>query len=300
MTFWGFILLFVFAVSAYAEEFELEIGKPVTGSVTDEGQTYVLQLKQPELVSIYFSGQLTNIQLRIEKADGRKIMNRYISYETPAQTLEWSEIVNFEAGTYYIHVMKASSVGEYQLSVSRVAKDLEPGAYYYESVLQLVSEGIMKGFSDGTFRPNQTLTRDQAILLLKRALNLEVPADYQKIAQQFSDIGKNHEHAKEVAAVYQAGIFTGKNGKMGIYDELTREQMASVMVRAYSLKDDPSGHGLAGVTDAGLISPVHVKDVEIFYESGLTEGFGDSTFNPKGNVTRGQFAVFLDRAEKRK
>lgn len=83
---------------------------------------------------------------------------------------------------------------------------------------------------------------------------------------------------------------------MGIKDNLSREQMASVIVRAFKFKDDSYKNGLSGVTDLNSISASHKKNVEIFYELGITSGKADGSFAPKESVKRGQFATFLDRA----
>ena len=63
-----------------------------------------------------------------------------------------------------------------------------------------------------------------AILILARTLNLEAPENYEAIASRFSDVGKNHKYAKEIAAVVENGIFLGNGEKMGINGQLTENR----------------------------------------------------------------------------
>ena len=51
-------------------------------------------------------------------------------------------------------------------------KDVSPKYTFYNEVLYLSSEEIISGFSDGTFKPNETVTRAQAAIMIGRALDL--------------------------------------------------------------------------------------------------------------------------------
>lgn len=55
--------------------------------------------------------------------------------------------------------------------------DVNPGDWYYDAVTVLGNSGIIKGYPDGTFKPNETITLAELAVLAVRATNLENPKD---------------------------------------------------------------------------------------------------------------------------
>ncbi|WP_214481726.1 S-layer homology domain-containing protein [Bacillus sp. SM2101] len=159
-------------------------------------------------------------------------------------------------------------------------------------ITELANEGIINGFTDGTFGPNVELTRGQASKLFQRALNLEVPEDL----TSFNDVedSTDLELKKAAAAVKAAGIFKGSNGIFGANDTLTRAQMASVIVRAFGLEVNDEIE--ITLTDIENIDDSHRANVAILFQNGVTTGKGDGTYDGNGNVPRANFAAFLYRA----
>src|SRR5699024_5408460 len=108
------------------------------------------------------------------------------------------------------------------------------------------------------------------------------------------DVNENSEYAEEIAAVTAAGIFgqfeEGKKGQINAWSHINREQMASVLVRAYDLGDI-----VADKVDVKLdnVSPTHADNIQILANLDITKALED--FLPFNDVTRGQFASFLHR-----
>lgn len=281
----------------------IALNQKLTGLISwgDDKDTYKFTLLNPTKVSLNIASYINNqVSVWLEDEKGNEIFAKWISDGTKENPSKKEEIFELNKGTYYIHVDKIlECTGKYDLSITNVVdlKDVVRGTFYYEPVVSLVSSGVISGFPDGTFRPDTPLTRMHAILLLKRALNLEVPSNYQEIADSLKDVGRNHIYAKEIAAVYQRGIFKGNNNRMGLNDDLTREQMASVIVRAYKLTDNPEINSLGNVLDKDQISPVHQQNVEILYDLNITTGKGNGKYMPKESINRGQFVTFLYRAQ---
>ncbi|MCA1040315.1 5'-nucleotidase C-terminal domain-containing protein [Bacillus infantis] len=167
--------------------------------------------------------------------------------------------------------------------------DVKESHWAAKEIQALVSAGIIKGYEDGTFKPGQAIIRGQAAHLLAEALELPVPANL----EVFSDVSKDSFYAKSIAAAKEAGIFEGAYGKFGLKDELTREQMASVLVRAFDLKDNNTE---VSFTDWDKIKEVHQEDVKILAQHGITIGMKDGSFDPASPVNRASFAAFLYRA----
>lgn len=81
-------------------------------------------------------------------------------------------------------------------------------------------------------------------------------------------------------------------------DPLTREQMASVLVRAFDLKEDPAKNSLSKVKDANQILPGHRQDVKVLYDLSITSGKDNGKYAPKDSITRVEFVTFLDRIKR--
>ncbi|PIC64491.1 S-layer protein [Sporosarcina sp. P13] len=159
-----------------------------------------------------------------------------------------------------------------------------------DEVTRLVDEGIINGYQDLQFRPGVSIVRGQAANLLTVALDLP-DAPYQPI---FKDVSSKSSNLRGAMATYQAGIFGGKpDGTFGTSDNLTREQMASVLVKAFKLKD--TGEEVR-FTDDNKISESHKYGVKVLMQHKITTGKEDGSFAPKDPVTRGSFVVFLHRA----
>lgn len=169
--------------------------------------------------------------------------------------------------------------------------DYHQGNFGFEEVSYLVERGVIQGYQDGSFKPHREVNRIETAIMFQRALGLEAPAHQ----ASFKDIAPGSNFAAVAAAVKEADIFKGNsNGTFGPGDSLTREQMASVLVRAFGLQE-LSGKNVP-LNDLHRVSSAHIKDVKILYQHGITKGKNDGSFDPKGTVSRAEFSVFMYRA----
>ncbi len=116
--------------------------------------------------------------------------------------------------------------------------DLETGAYYYDAILWATEQGIVYGNTDGTFRPEEAITREQMVAILYRYAGAE-KVEENKL-EGFQDADKVSSYAVEAMnwAVAE-GVVSGVEIKDGavILDATgtaTRAQFASVMHRYLS------------------------------------------------------------------
>ena len=56
-------------------------------------------------------------------------------------------------------------------------KDVKQGEWYYEHIAGAVKAGYIKGFTDGTMRPAQNITKQEAAVIIARILEVEKDAD---------------------------------------------------------------------------------------------------------------------------
>ncbi|MEK4228392.1 S-layer homology domain-containing protein [Solibacillus sp. FSL H8-0538] len=177
-----------------------------------------------------------------------------------------------------------------QLNVAQKLADIPNDFWAKNEVMQLVEMEVINGYPDGEFRPSLAINRGQAANLFKGALKLP-EATYQA---KFSDVSSKSGFIQGVFSTYAAGIFSGKpDGRFGVADALTREQMATTLVRAFKLQD--TGEQLT-FKDWDTISVSHRENVKILAQHGITTGRADGTFDPKATVNRVTFSVMLHRA----
>lgn len=161
-----------------------------------------------------------------------------------------------------------------------------------EEIKFLTDRGIINGYSDGTFRPQQTLTRAQAVLMIIREKGI---TDFSNIPDPgFRDVPKKHSAYNQIAAAVNLGIISGFNHKtykeFRPGEQLTRAQMAKIMSEAYSLKSDKSADFL-DVTK-GHWSEKYIDG--LFYNN-ITKGYSGHLFKPNEPIQRQHFSLFMAR-----
>ncbi|WP_339175216.1 S-layer homology domain-containing protein [Solibacillus sp. FSL R5-0691] len=167
----------------------------------------------------------------------------------------------------------------------------------------LAEAGIIGGYPDGTFKPNQELTRGQVVKMLGKwveAQGFEIPADYATKAR-FTDLAadaKDQELVKYAALVFDTGVFAGSNGALNAGGKITRENMALVLDRAFKAINDTTLVEVAAeieditVADLNTAKSEAREAIQALRNLGIS---GVENFMPKNSVTRAQFATFLNK-----
>lgn len=170
----------------------------------------------------------------------------------------------------------------------------------------LAEAGIIGGYPDGTFKPNQELTRGQVVKMLGKwveAQGFEIPADYATKAR-FTDLAadaKDQELVKYAALVFDTGVFAGSNGALNAGGKITRENMALVLDRAFKAINDTTLVEVAAeiedvkVADLATAKAEAREAIQALRNLGIS---GVENFMPKDSVTRAQFATFLNKTIK--
>jgi len=169
-------------------------------------------------------------------------------------------------------------------------KDVTSDKYYYSSVQKCADKGYVRGYEDGTFRPNGNITRAEFAAIMNTVLGLKDPA-----ANQFSDVKSGKWYTSAVLNCVKAGIISGYgNGKFGINDPVTREQAAVILAQAFEIAPVS---GNTTFTDNSSISSWAKGSVKGMYYAGKVTGMttekSEHYFAPKRNLTRGQICVLL-------
>ncbi|MYH44320.1 MAG: S-layer homology domain-containing protein, partial [Acidimicrobiaceae bacterium] len=179
----------------------------------------------------------------------------------------------------------------------RVFSDVHEDAWYGEAVLRLAEQEVVAGYPDGTYRPEDVITRAQMAQLLSRALG-DGPSDPPDDGVgRFSDVREDAWYGPAVRRLASLGVVQGC-GDGGSYcpdSVVTRAQMALFLHRAYDL--DAPERTSPSFDDVGADHYAY-EAVESLVEAGITAGCrtDPALYCPNGVVTRAQMAVFLSRS----
>lgn len=160
----------------------------------------------------------------------------------------------------------------------------------YPYIQKAAATGIMKGYDDGTFKPEIAVTRAQAAAILVRSLGLTTVEK-----APFTDI--HHYDAKtqeEIAAAYAFGLVKGSNGKFNPSQPVTRAQLALMINRAYELKTQQSYvvKGDMPFTDIATYNEETKRAIAMLYEFGVVTG-SNGEFSPADSTKRSHAAKIL-------
>lgn len=103
------------------------------------------------------------------------------------------------------------------------------GSWALEAIQWAVSEDIVKGYEDGSFRPNQSVNRSEMAVMIARYLGLALP----EAETEFRDQQAIPAWAeKEIAAATAAGIVNGRSGnRFAPRDSATRAEAVMMILR---------------------------------------------------------------------
>lgn len=161
------------------------------------------------------------------------------------------------------------------------------GHWAEQSIRQLAGAGAVSGYPDGTFKPNNTITRAEFTAILVKALGLV--SDNGPI---FKDTVGHWAQASITAAATQ-GIVSGYNEtNFGPDEFITREQMAVAISTAAHLS---GGEGKV-YADSGQIAGWAQDSVFAASARSIISGYPDNTFRPQANATRAEAATVIVKA----
>ena len=173
--------------------------------------------------------------------------------------------------------------------------DADRNAWYHDGVHYCVENGLMQGYGNGIFGPNDTLSRAMLVQILYNLENRPAVSG----ESVFSDVAHSAWYADAVNWAAANGIVEGfGNGQYGPEDDITREQLAAILYRYAQYKNYDVSVGedtnILSYSDAPEVSEYAVPAMQWACGAGIMEGYGD-VLDPTGNATRAQAATMLMR-----
>lgn len=170
--------------------------------------------------------------------------------------------------------------------------DVTEKDWFLDYVQYAYDEGIMSGKSATTFGPNESINRAEFATVLynyEKRPNIEY-------AKTFKDVAQGTWYSAPVLWAYNKKIVSGyPDGRYGVFDPITREQMA-LMLYKYSQMNgfDTTFKSTAINTfgDKGKVSSWAVDAMNWAVSKNIISGKG-ANLDPAGKATRGECATMM-------
>ncbi|MEK8127348.1 S-layer homology domain-containing protein [Paenibacillus filicis] len=212
------------------------------------------------------------------------------------------------SGAAYAADKPASNDSSLSSSGSLVLRfaDVDGAHWAIKHVTKLAALGIIQGYEKNEFRPDNTVSQQDVIVMAIRMMGLESEALANK-AETVLPVAVSDYAKPYVAYAFDKGLITAaeevestsSKNAWGSRDA-TREWVAKLVIRAIGKNSVASQQAASASSfkDAGSFSNWAKGYINAAVMLGIVQGFEDDTFRPSGKVTRAQMATFLSRADK--
>lgn len=185
-------------------------------------------------------------------------------------------------GPYASALIPPSAVG-----TSSLFNDVLKNYWGLNAIESLSEKGIISGYPDKTFRPEDLVSREQTLKMLCVTFGIEGTG----FANNFNDVDANEWYYPYVASAVSKGAINGiGNGVFGIGMNISREDFAVIFHR---LMGAPKASATAAFDDIANVSAYAVDAVSYMKEAGIIAGYEDNTFKPAANLTRAEAATII-------
>lgn len=167
--------------------------------------------------------------------------------------------------------------------------DVPPVMWAHNYITELACTGIVSGYTDGLFRPQNPTTRAQLVkmVVLLEQLSLERPAK-----PSFADVGTSHPFYTYVETAARHDLINGyADGTFKPDSFVSRAQVAKIVVlaRGWPVHTPTPTATLCDVPSKHWAYPY----IQVAIARGIFTGYGDGCFHPDDFATRAQLAKVL-------
>ena len=165
--------------------------------------------------------------------------------------------------------------------------DVANHTWAHSAIASLHAKGIIAGRGDGSFAPDDKVTRAEFAKMLVLALGIEAKAT--DIA--FADVASSDWFAAYALTAAANGIVLGTDGSFLPNASISRQDAAVMIYRAAAL----AGGTMPAFTDSDSIASYARDAIASLCAAGILKGMEDGSFAPVSGLTRAQAAVMLSR-----
>lgn len=162
----------------------------------------------------------------------------------------------------------------------------------YPTVAYLANLGIIRGYDDGSFKPDNPITRAEFIAMVNRGFGFD-----QEAPMPYSDVAAGAWYYQEIALAAAAGYLPDwPDGRMAPDSQLTREDAAFIMAKVLALGDQDANRII--FSDADSVTGSRQGAAAQMVQTGLMQVYPDQTFRPGETLSRAEAAVLVRKGLK--
>ncbi len=112
--------------------------------------------------------------------------------------------------------------------------DVSPNSWYYFCIIKSKALGVVQGFGDGYFRPDENITRAQAVAILLRQSGMKLD---EQASKPLKDVPEGAWYKEEVYTAYNLGLISDKDGNVYPEEKINRGEFAIIADKFLEFKD---------------------------------------------------------------
>lgn len=169
--------------------------------------------------------------------------------------------------------------------------DTENVKWAKEAIENLTKRGVLNGYPDGKFYPQNLVSRAEFVKMVVVAFGVEIIGS----TTEYVDIRKTDWCAEYVAGAVNAGIIKGISDNLFAPNKsITREDMSLICYRVLKEHGKSYNKNETGTPlDLETVSEYAKEAVETMFQWGIISGYEDMTFKPQENTTRAEAAKLI-------
>lgn len=157
------------------------------------------------------------------------------------------------------------------------------------TIQRWVDQGLIKGYPDGSFRPNNNITRAEFITLVNKVYGYT-----STVPITFTDVKRSDWYYNSVAIAVAAGYISGyPDGTMKPDNPISRKEAASFIMKINKLAINEEAANV--FTDSANFS-CYKGAIGAVFAANIMKGYPDGSFGFQKFIKRGEAIVALDRA----
>ncbi|HAE41411.1 MAG TPA: hypothetical protein DCG34_00640, partial [Clostridiales bacterium] len=168
--------------------------------------------------------------------------------------------------------------------------DLDNAEWAKETIVEWVERGLISGYEDGTFRPNQEVTRAEYAKMIFNAYELETDGK-----KEFSDVLEGDWHYEIITKKAFLGFVNGyPDGTFKPDAPITRAEAATIIFNILNFEENEEAADI--FLDSNMMPGWAKGIIGAVYEAGYILGYPDGTFRSGENITRAESVFMINNA----
>ena len=184
------------------------------------------------------------------------------------------------------------------VSAPSVSQPVQPSTRYYNDVTnehwasdyitRLSDKGIVSGYGNNDFKPENSITRAEFVKLLVEAFNITKTSDV-----PFADTPASEWYTPYISGAYSSGLINGDGANFRPNEQISRQDASVMIYRFINYTGASLDNGNLNFIDSSDIADYAQNAISSLCASGILSGMPDGNFAPNGNTTRAQAAKLI-------